>query len=90
MPRRTGLRSPGGHRVPQQTALRTPDNILLVNHPLALAVKVSLPRPLVQGELRDTDCYAGQQYAPLMDMEVAPDDQPPGGNTAMDGRGHPR
>ncbi len=53
-------------------------------------MKVSLPRPLVQGELRDTDCYAGQQYAPLMDMEVAPDDQPPGGNTAMDGRGHPR
>ncbi|MER5551002.1 DUF4387 domain-containing protein [Streptomyces sp. NPDC002793] len=49
-----------------------PDNVLLVNHPLALAVKVSLPRPAVQGELRDTDCYAGQQYAPLMDMEVAP------------------
>ncbi|MFF9496362.1 DUF4387 domain-containing protein [Streptomyces flaveolus] len=49
-----------------------PDKILLVNHPLALAVKVSLPRPVAQGSLDDTDCYAGQQYAPLMDMEVAP------------------
>ncbi|MFB7234956.1 MULTISPECIES: DUF4387 domain-containing protein [Streptomyces] len=49
-----------------------PDKILLVNHPLALAVKVSLPRPVVQGSLEDTDCYAGQQYAPLMDMEVVP------------------
>jgi len=47
-----------------------PDHILVVNHPLALAVKVSLPRPVVQGDVRDADCYAGQQYAPLMDMEV--------------------
>ncbi|MFE9723365.1 DUF4387 family protein [Streptomyces sp. NPDC005794] len=62
-----------------------PDNILLVNHPLA--VKVSLPRPAVQGELRDTDCYAGQQYAPLMDMEVAP--RRPAASTATVGRGHP-
>ncbi|WP_069628174.1 DUF4387 domain-containing protein [Streptomyces niveus] len=50
-----------------------PEQILVVNHPLALAVKVSLPRPTVQGDLHDTDCYAGQQYAPLMDMEVAAD-----------------
>ncbi|WP_435532599.1 DUF4387 domain-containing protein [Streptomyces violaceusniger] len=49
-----------------------PGQILVVNHPLALAVKVSLPRPTVQGDLRDTDCYAGQQYAPLMDMDVTP------------------
>ncbi|MFI6436578.1 DUF4387 domain-containing protein [Streptomyces sp. NPDC050759] len=47
-----------------------PADILLVNHPLALAVKVSLPRPTVQGDLRDNDCYAGQQYAPLMDLSV--------------------
>lgn len=47
-----------------------PEDILLVNHPLALAVKVSLPRPETQGSLRDADCYAGQQYAPLMDLTV--------------------
>ncbi|WP_406109678.1 DUF4387 domain-containing protein [Streptomyces sp. NBC_01003] len=39
-----------------------PDRILVVNHPLALAVKVSLPRPMAQGALHDADCYAGQQY----------------------------
>ncbi|MFC9328846.1 DUF4387 domain-containing protein [Kitasatospora sp. NPDC057015] len=47
-----------------------PDRILVVNHRHALAVKVSLPRPTVQGDLHDSDCYAGQQYAPLMDMEL--------------------
>ncbi|MEU0966797.1 DUF4387 domain-containing protein [Streptomyces sp. NPDC005917] len=47
-----------------------PEHILLVHHPLALAVKVSLPRPTTQGDLRDNDCYAGQQYAPLMDMQL--------------------
>ncbi|MET9554698.1 DUF4387 domain-containing protein [Streptomyces sp. NPDC006645] len=55
-----------------------PEKILLVHHPLALAVKVSLPRPTVQGDPHDTDCYAGQQYAPLMDLEVAPGDPPSG------------
>ncbi|CAL9658111.1 DUF4387 domain-containing protein [Streptomyces sp. NPDC003642] len=48
-----------------------PADVLLVNHPLALAVKVSLPRPTVQGDLRDSDCYAGQQYGPLMDLVVS-------------------
>ncbi|MFE4964367.1 DUF4387 domain-containing protein [Streptomyces sp. NPDC056660] len=46
------------------------EQVLVVNHPLALAVKVSLPRPIVQGDLRDSDCYAGQQYAPLMAMKL--------------------
>ncbi|MDH6565502.1 hypothetical protein M2160_000523 [Streptomyces sp. SAI-117] len=52
-----------------------PADILLVNHPLALAVKVSLPRPTVQGDLRDSDCYAGQQYGPLMDLAVSTADK---------------
>ncbi|MFJ5262604.1 DUF4387 domain-containing protein [Streptomyces sp. NPDC088387] len=47
-----------------------PERILVVNHPHALAVKVSLPRPTVQGDIHDTDCYGGQQYGPLMDMEI--------------------
>ncbi|MFJ8148705.1 DUF4387 domain-containing protein [Streptomyces sp. NPDC096048] len=55
-----------------------PADILLVNHPLALAVKVSLPRPVVQGDLHDSDCYAGQQYAPLMDLAVNDVDKEPG------------
>lgn len=36
--------------------------------PLALAIKVSLPRPVVQGSRHDADSYAGQQYGPLMSL----------------------
>jgi hypothetical protein len=37
----------------------------------ALAVKISIPRPYAQGDLRDSDGFGGQQYAPLMDLKVA-------------------
>ena len=36
----------------------------------ALAIKASIPRPCFQGELRDSDGHGGQQYAPLMDIEI--------------------
>lgn len=36
----------------------------------ALAIKASIPRPWFQGDLRDSDGHGGQQYAPLMDIEI--------------------
>lgn len=36
----------------------------------ALAIKVTIPRPFTQGDLRDSDGHGGQQYAPLMDLPV--------------------
>ncbi len=36
----------------------------------ALAVKASIPRPRFQGDLNDADGHGGQQYAPLMDVEI--------------------
>lgn len=36
----------------------------------ALAVKASIPRPIFQGDLADSDGHGGQQYAPLMEMEI--------------------
>lgn len=36
----------------------------------ALAVKASIPRPFSQGDLLDSDGHGGQQYAPLMDIEI--------------------
>lgn len=36
----------------------------------ALAIKASIPRPVHQGDLRDGDGHGGQQYAPLMDIEI--------------------
>jgi hypothetical protein len=36
----------------------------------ALAIKASIPRPHAQGDLGDADGHGGQQYAPLMDIEI--------------------
>jgi len=36
----------------------------------ARAFKFSIPRPLPQGDLRDGDLHGGQQFVPLMDIEV--------------------
>jgi hypothetical protein len=38
--------------------------------PKALAFKASIPRPNFQGDLLDTDGHGGQQYAPLIDIEI--------------------
>jgi len=38
--------------------------------PQALAFKASIPRPRFQGDLLDSDCHGGQQYAPLIDIEI--------------------
>jgi hypothetical protein len=35
-----------------------------------LAFKVSIPRPIPSGDLGCTDMHAGQQYAPLLDIEI--------------------
>lgn len=34
------------------------------------AFKISIPRPYFQGDIRDSDSHAGQQYAPFVDLEV--------------------
>ena len=36
----------------------------------ARAIKFSLPRPTVQGNLGDGDLHGGQQFAPLMSVEI--------------------
>ena len=36
----------------------------------AYAIKASIPRPYFQGDPRDRDAHGGQQYAPLMSIEV--------------------
>jgi len=36
----------------------------------ALAIKASIPRSPPQGDLGDADGHGGQQYAPLMDIEI--------------------
>jgi hypothetical protein len=48
----------------------SPDDVLFFYCDLALAVKASIPRPVPQGDLADSDGHGGQQYAPLMDIEI--------------------
>ena len=49
---------------------RDPASIIVVNHDTALAIKVSFPRPHSSGAKDDSDVYGGQQYAPLLGLEV--------------------
>lgn len=39
--------------------------------PQALAFKATIPRPHVQGDLFDSDSHGGQQYAPLISIDVS-------------------
>jgi len=48
----------------------SPDKVKFFYCDNALAVKASIPRPAVQGDLYDADGHGGQQYAPLMDIEI--------------------
>ena len=50
-----------------QTAV---DDVHLVNYDAAYAIKFTIPRPVFQGEIEDRDVFGGQQYAPLVDLEV--------------------
>jgi len=36
----------------------------------AFAFKFSIPRPLTQGDLGDGDMHGGQQFIPLMNVEI--------------------
>jgi hypothetical protein len=36
----------------------------------ARAIKATIPRPYFQGDPRDSDSHGGQQYAPLMGLEI--------------------
>jgi len=49
---------------------RQPEDIIVVNHDSALAIKVSFPRPQSSGSKYDSDVYGGQQYAPLLGLDV--------------------
>jgi len=53
-----------------------PERVRVYRLPRLHAIKVSLPRPIVQGSVGDRDMHAGQQYVPLLDLLVPDRDQP--------------
>ncbi len=46
------------------------EKILLVHHDAARAIKISIPRRAASADLEDADCYGGQQFGPLVDLEI--------------------
>lgn len=36
----------------------------------ARGIKVTIPRPITQGDLEDSDSYGGQLFGPLVDLEI--------------------
>lgn len=47
-----------------------PEQVKVFRLPDLLAVKVSFPRPNAQGSRAERDMHAGQQYVPLLDLEI--------------------
>ena len=36
----------------------------------AFAFKITIPRPAISGSLDDTDVYGGQQFGPIVNLEI--------------------
>jgi hypothetical protein len=47
------------------------ESVQVFHHPLALAMKVSIVRPVPAGSVKDTDLYGAQQHVLLYPLEVA-------------------
>jgi hypothetical protein len=46
------------------------EDVHVVAYDPGRAIKVTIPRPTVSGDLGDTDIFGGQQYGPLVDLDV--------------------
>jgi hypothetical protein len=47
-----------------------PEVVAIINYDAANAIKITIPRPAISGDIDDTDVYGGQQHGPLVDVEV--------------------
>lgn len=50
------------------------EKVRVFHYEPANSIKISLPRYVTSGNLEDSDVFGGQQYGPLVDLEVP--DQP--------------
>lgn len=46
------------------------EDVSVFEYDAACAIKISIPRPYVQGDPEDGDMFGGQQHAPLVDLPV--------------------
>jgi hypothetical protein len=48
-----------------------PDDVRIIPYDAAYSIKVTIPRPIVSGDRGDGDVMGGQQYGPLVELDVA-------------------
>jgi hypothetical protein len=48
------------------------DDVHIYRLPAIRVVKISFPRPTIQGDRRDRDMHAGQQHVPLSQLALQP------------------
>ncbi len=48
----------------------TPEVVTIITYDAASAIKITIPRPVISGDVDDTDVFGGQQYGPLVELEV--------------------
>lgn len=53
-----------------KTYQMAPDAVTIINYDAASAIKITIPRPVISGDIDDTDVFGGQQYGPLVDLEI--------------------
>jgi hypothetical protein len=50
---------------------RAEEQVSVIDFEPALAVKITIPRDVVSGDIGDRDVYGAQQHAPLLDIELS-------------------
>lgn len=48
----------------------TPEVVSIINYDAANAIKITIPRPAISGDIDDTDVFGGQQHGPLVELEL--------------------
>ena len=46
------------------------EQVRIIPYDPAYSIKITIPRPYISGDLDDGDTFGGQQYGPLVDLEV--------------------
>jgi len=53
-----------------QTYRSNPDTVKIINYDAANAIKITIPRPTISGDVNDTDVFGGQQHGPLAMLDL--------------------
>jgi len=44
--------------------------VKVIEYPAAKAIKVTIPRPVISGDIMDSDVYGGQQHGPFVELDI--------------------